>query len=78
MEAALAVKSYLISFGFKEMTGFCLPTNGPSNSMLRKLGFESGGQALANGNLVVNAYVLPGMKHFSVETTKFSRMGVDK
>lgn len=78
MEAALAVKNYWMSFGFTEMTGFCLPTNEPSNIMMRKLGFESGGQALIDGKMVVNAYVLPGMKHFSVETTKFSRMGIDK
>ena len=78
-EAALAVKNYWLSFGFKEMTGFCLPTNMPSNIILQKLGFERGGEALVEeGKVVVNAYVLPGMKHCTVETTQFSRMGVDK
>jgi RimJ/RimL family protein N-acetyltransferase len=77
-EAALALKDSLITLGFKEMTGFCLPTNEPSNAILRKLGFERAGEALVNGKIIANAYVLPGMKHFTVENTRFSRMGVDK
>jgi hypothetical protein len=52
--------------------------NEPSNSIMQKLGFERGGEALVEGKVVVNAYVLPGMKHFTAETTQFSRMGVDK
>lgn len=77
-EAAITVKNYWISFGFKEITGFCLPDNEPSNKLIMKMGFERGGEALANGAIVVNAYVLPGMKHCTVETTRFNRMGVDK
>jgi hypothetical protein len=55
-----------------------MPTNEPSNILMRKMGFERGGEALVNGSIVANAYVLPGMKHCTVETTRFSRMGVDK
>jgi RimJ/RimL family protein N-acetyltransferase len=78
VEAALAVKNYWLEFGFKEMTGFCLPDNEPSNAVMRKIGFERAGEALVNGKVVVNAYVLPGMEHCTVETTQFQRMGVDK
>ena len=77
-EAALALKDYMISFGFKEIMGFCMPTNEPSNAILRKLGFERAGEALINDKVIANAYVLPGMKHCTVENTRFNRMGVDK
>ena len=52
MEAALAVKNYWLEFGFKEMTGFCLPDNEPSNAVMRKIGFERAGEALVNGKVV--------------------------
>jgi RimJ/RimL family protein N-acetyltransferase len=77
-EAATAVKDYWLKFGLKEMTGFCLPTSEPSNAILRKLGFEKGGEALMSGKVVVSAYVLPGMKHYTVESAQFNWMGVDK
>lgn len=77
-EAALALKDYMISFGFKEIMGFCMPTNEPSNAILRKLGFERAGEALINDKVIANAYVLPGMKHCTTENTRFNRMGVDK
>jgi hypothetical protein len=47
--------------------------------MLAKLGFEFAGNALLNGSIIVNGYVLPGMKHFfTPETCRFSRWGVEK
>lgn len=71
------MKDYWLTFGIKEMTGFCAPGNVASNAILIKLGFEKGGEALMD-EMVVSAYVLPGMKHFTVETGRFSRMGVSK
>lgn len=60
------------------MTGFCAPENVASNAIMIKLGFEKAGEALMDNEMVVSAYVLPGMEHFTVETGKFSRMGVNK
>jgi RimJ/RimL family protein N-acetyltransferase len=78
-EAAVAVLNYWRhDFGLTSISGFCLPTNAQSNAMLTKLGFEFAGNALLNGSIIINGYVLPGMKHFTPETCQFNRWGVEK
>ncbi|KAG4434246.1 hypothetical protein IFR05_010265 [Cadophora sp. M221] len=81
-EAAACVLSYWHhSLGLKAIVGFCHPANTISNKLIQKLGFIRGGQAtVEEGNILVNAYVLPGMSVSSMtkETTRFGRMGTDK
>ena len=58
-----------------------MPANAPSNKLMIKLGFERGGEAtVEEGDLVTNAYVLPGMSKTEMtrEGTRFSRMGTYK
>jgi RimJ/RimL family protein N-acetyltransferase len=64
--------------GLKSISGFCLPTNAQSNAMLTKLGFKFAGNALLNGRVIINGYILSGMKHFTPETCQFNRWGVEK
>jgi RimJ/RimL family protein N-acetyltransferase len=78
-EAALVILNYWRhDFGLTSISGFCLATNAQSNAMLAKLGFEFAGNALMNGSIIINGYVLPGIQHFTPETSQFDRWGVGK
>jgi hypothetical protein len=46
--------------------------------MLTMLGFEFAGNALLNSSVIINGYVLPGMKHFTPETCQFNILVVEK
>jgi len=78
-EAATAFLDYFLhDFGLKNICAMVLGDNARSVKLVRKLGFERGGDAVLEPWGVLDVYVLPGMKHFSKETTKLSRWGVDK
>jgi len=53
-------------------------TNDRSVNLIRKLGFEDGGDVVLEPWGATNVFVLPGMKHLSKETTTVNRWGVEK
>jgi RimJ/RimL family protein N-acetyltransferase len=78
-EAATAFLDYFLhDFGLNNICAMVSGDNERSVKLVRKLGFERGGDAVLEPWGVLDVYVLPGMKHFSKETTILSRWGVEK
>jgi RimJ/RimL family protein N-acetyltransferase len=78
-EAATAFLNYFIhDFGLKNICAMVQLPNDRSVNLVRKLGFEDGGDAILEPWGAISVFVLPEMKHLSKETTTVSQWGVEK
>jgi RimJ/RimL family protein N-acetyltransferase len=78
-EAATAFLDYFVhDFGIKQICAIVSGENERSTKVIRKLGFERGGDVVMEPWGVLDVYVLPGMTPLSKESTILSRWGVEK